>query len=55
MLVQTFIPEPTVKAFYKAILGWLSWCNEVDVNTVGVGPFVKDLARKFWPIVRGNR
>ena len=55
VLVQTLVSEPSVKAFNKAVLGWLAGLDEVDMNTVCISPFIHELAGKLRPIVRGNR
>jgi len=55
VLIEAFIPESTVKAFNKAVLGWLAGLDEVDMNTVCISPFIHELAGKLRPVVRGDR
>src|SRR5690554_1055052 len=54
VLIQTLIPEFSVKALDVTILHRLSGLNQLQFNTMAVGPLIKRSASEFRPLVGSN-
>ncbi len=49
--VQALVTQFTVEAFYKAILPWTAWLDEVRPHMTVAQPFDYGIGRKFTAII----
>jgi hypothetical protein len=52
--IETLSPDTGVEGFDESIVGWRSWPGEVQLNTVQIGPLVKQASGELWTVVDPN-
>ena len=53
-LIQTFVPEPAVKAFTKRILPWFAWFNILRFHALLFEPVLDFICDKFRTIIASD-
>src|SRR5919108_3701376 len=51
VLVETLIAQPAIEALDVGVLVWLAWLDEVQFDTMGVGPRVDGSANELGAVV----
>ena len=51
MFVQAFVPEFPIDALDKGILGRFSGLDQLELNTVLIGPLIKGFSCEFRPLI----
>ncbi len=51
VFIQAFIPKETVETLNKSVLGWLTWLDKSQLNTMLKGPVIERAAGKLRALI----